>query len=223
MNLNADCMQRAVVQSHELPWTTSPTPGVRRRLLARDGDEDAVATSVVEYAPGSTFTRHAHPMGEEFLVLSGTFEDEHGRYPEGTYVKNPSGSAHTPFSREGCTLFVKLRQLWPGDTQRVVVRPGDRPWREGLVKGLEVMPLDEFGMSHTAFVRWAPGTTFSRHWHRGGEEIFVVSGVFEDEHQSYPAGTWLRSPHMSTHQPFSTQGCLILVKVGHLVSPSPQA
>jgi anti-sigma factor ChrR (cupin superfamily) len=216
VNLNADPMQRAVVQSAELPWTQSPTVGVRRRLLARDGDEESVATSIVEYAPGASFTRHAHPFGEEFLVLSGTFEDEHGSYPEGSYVKNPPGSEHTPSSSEGCTLFVKLRHLRAGDCRRVVLRPIDHPWRQGLVPGLQVLPLDEFGSSHTALVRWAPGTLFARHWHPGGEEIFVVSGVFEDEFQAYPAGSWIRSPHMSTHQPFSIQGCLILVKVGHL-------
>ncbi len=216
MKLNADLTQRVVVDSATLAWVPSPVAGVRRRLLARDGDEDAVATSIVEYAPGSSFARHTHPAGEEFLVLSGTFEDEHGIYPEGSYVKNPPQSHHAPSSREGCTLFVKLQHLRADDSRRVVLRPSDYHWRQGMVEGLQVLPLDEFGSSHTALVRWAPGTFFERHWHQGGEEIFVVSGVFEDEHQTYTSGTWIRSPHMSTHQPFSTQGCLILVKTGHL-------
>ena len=82
--------------------------------------------------------------------------------------------------------------------------------------GLTVLPLSEFGTSHTALVRWAPETYFSPHRHWGGEEIFVVEGVFSDEHGDYPAGSWLRSPHMSQHQPFSREGCLILVKTGHL-------
>ena len=44
----------------------------------------------------------------------------------------------------------------------------------------------------------------------------MVEGVFEDEHGRYPVGSWLRSPHLSQHQPFSREGCLIFVKTGHL-------
>lgn len=83
--------------------------------------------------------------------------------------------------------------------------------------GLEVLALDPFGVTHTALVRWAPGTSFSRHRHFGGEEIFVLEGTFQDEFGDYPRGTWIRSPHMSTHEPYSRKGCLIFVKVGHLL------
>jgi len=124
---------------------------------------------------------------------------------------------HAPSSPAGCTLFVKLGQLQRRDLERVVVRPPDRHWCPGLVGGLEVLSLDRFGSTHTALVRWAPGTAFSKHRHFGGEEIFVLEGTFQDEHGRYPAGTWIRSPHMSTHQPFSESGCLIFVKVGHLL------
>jgi len=89
-------------------------------------------------------------------------------------------------------------------------------WRQGLVRGLSVLPLAEHGTEHSALVRWAPGTRFQPHRHWGGEEIFVLDGVFSDEHGHYPAGSWLRSPHLSQHQPFSEEGCLILVKTGHL-------
>jgi anti-sigma factor ChrR (cupin superfamily) len=86
-----------------------------------------------------------------------------------------------------------------------------------MVEGLTVMPLSEFGTSHTAMVRWAPETYFNPHRHYGGEEIFVVEGVFSDEHGSYSTGSWIRSPHLSQHKPFSVEGCLILVKTGHLL------
>ena len=82
--------------------------------------------------------------------------------------------------------------------------------------GLRVLPLSSYGHQHTALVRWAPGTLFNPHRHHGGEEIFVVQGLFEDDQGQYPAGTWLRNPHLSQHQPFSTQGCTIFVKTGHL-------
>lgn len=200
----------------DLPWTGSPEPGVKRRLLERVGAEVARATSIVRYEPGARFPAHAHDLGEEIFVLDGIFSDETGDYPAGTYIMNPPGSAHAPFSEFGCTLFVKLRHLGPEQTEREVVDTNVAPWLQGLVPGLHVMPLMRQGTGST-LVRWAPQTYFSAHRHYGGEEIFVVSGVFEDEHGIYPQGSWIRSPHMSLHQPFSKEGCTIFVKTGHLL------
>ena len=217
LQLNADFAQRCAVDSNALPWMTSPSPLVHRRLLERNGGEVARATSVVRYAAGARFDAHSHDLGEEILVLDGTLSDESGVYAPGTYLKNPPGSAHAPFSEGGCTLFVKLRHLDPQDQERVVVPTRQAQWRQGLVPGLSVLPLDEFGTCHTAMALWAPDTYFNPHRHYGGEEIFVVEGVFSDEHGDYPQGSWLRSPHLSQHQPFSREGCLILVKTGHLL------
>ena len=216
MIINADHSQRALVDPAQLPWVDSPLPGVARRMLERNGAESARATSIVRYQPGAGFDAHTHPQGEEILVLEGVFEDEYGIYPAGTYLKNPPGSAHRPFSRCGCTLFVKLRYMQPDDTQRVVINTHEAQWLPGLVEGLQVLPLSEFGGEHTALVRWQPGTRFQPHRHYGGEEILVLEGVFQDEFGDYSQGMWLRSPHLSMHQPFSAPGCTILVKVGHL-------
>jgi len=217
VQINADETLRCVVNSEQLAWIASPQSQVQRRLLARDGGEVARATSIVRYAPGARFAEHVHALGEEILVLDGTFSDEAGDYGPGSYLKNPPGSSHAPFSVGGCTLFVKLRHLQPQDSERVVVDTRHARWRQGMVAGLTVLPLSEFGTTHTALVRWAPGTFFNPHRHYGGEEIFVVEGVFEDEHGRYPQGCWIRSPHLSQHQPFSREGCLILVKTGHLL------
>jgi anti-sigma factor ChrR (cupin superfamily) len=118
MNLNGDWCQPVALQSAELPWEASPSPGVERRLLERIGDEVARATSVVRYSAGSRFARHGHGGGEEIFVLEGTFGDDQGLYPAGTYLRNPPGSAHAPFSESGCTLLVKLQQMHPDDQQR---------------------------------------------------------------------------------------------------------
>ncbi len=217
--VHADHAVRVVVHPGNLPWVASPAQGVMRQMLERNGGELARATSIVRYEAGSQFDSHRHEFGEEFLVLEGVFEDELGTYPAGTFVKNPSGSAHRPRSTEGCTLFVKLRHMDAQDDQRVVVNWLSAMWHPGLVKGLQVLPLWEWGSSHTALVKWAPGTRFNAHRHWGGEEIFVIDGVFEDEHGRYPAGSWLRSPHLSAHRPFSQEGCTIFVKTGHLDAP----
>jgi anti-sigma factor ChrR (cupin superfamily) len=217
IKLHADFSARVVCHSAELAWTLSPMAGVQRKMLERQGGEVARATSMVRYAPHAHFERHVHDHGEEILVLEGVLTDELGSYGPGTYLKNPPGSAHAPSSEPGCTLFVKLRHLADGDTQRVVVDTAHSPWFAGMVAGLSVMPLSTFESTNTALVRWAAGTHFSPHRHHGGEEIYVIDGVFEDEHGRYPAGTWLRSPHLSSHQPFSTSGCTIFVKTGHLL------
>jgi hypothetical protein len=154
--LNADWSQRCVVNVHTLPWQPSPSPLVHRRLLERNGGEVARATSIVRYAAGAKFDWHEHGLGEEILVLSGTLSDEFGDYGPGTYLKNPPGSSHAPFSEDGCTLLVKLRHLSPDDSDRVVVHTHQSPWFRGMVDGLMVMPLSEFGTTHTAMVRWAP-------------------------------------------------------------------
>ncbi|MDE2121099.1 MAG: cupin domain-containing protein [Betaproteobacteria bacterium] len=216
MRIHADLTLRAVVHGEQLPWLQSPASGVSRRMLERDGREAARATSIVRYAAGARFDTHVHQLGEEIFVLDGTFCDEHGRYGPGTYLHNPPGSSHAPWSDEGCTLWVKLRHMQSGDLRRGVVDTREARWWPGLVPGLTVMPLHEFASEHTALVRWDPGTRFRSHRHWGGEEIFVLEGVFEDEHGVYPAGTWLRSPHLSEHQPFTQHGCTVLVKTGHL-------
>jgi len=216
MKLHTDFKIKVTVNTEIVPWAASPVKDVDRKMLERDGAEVARATSLVRYAPNSRFTTHQHDLGEEFFVLDGVFQDEFGQYPAGTYVKNPTGSSHTPFTETGCTLFVKLRYQDPSDDERVVIDTELAAWHQGLVPGLTVMPLSTFVTTNTALVRWAPGTYFNPHRHFGGEEIFVVDGVFEDEHGRYPKGYWLRSPHMSAHKPFSVEGCTILVKTGHL-------
>ncbi len=120
--INHDMSKRTIVHADALPWIASPHAGVDRRPLYRVGGEQARATSLVRYAPGSHFSAHTHSGGEEFLVLEGTFEDENGRYPTGTYVRNPPGSRHAPGAREGCMIFVRLRQFHPADDKQVVIQ-----------------------------------------------------------------------------------------------------
>lgn len=217
MNINTDTSQRVVINHHDLPWIASPESGVLRRMLSRQGDEVAKATSIVCYQPGSKFQSHIHDGGEEIFVLEGVFSDDLGDYAAGTYIMNPPGSAHAPFSDLGCTLFVKLRHLGSDQVVREVIDTNSAAWYQGMVPGLTVMPLMQQGSGST-LVKWAPSTYFNPHRHFGGEEIFVLEGVFEDEHGRYPAGTWIRSPHMSLHKPFSKEGCTIFVKTGHLLN-----
>ena len=86
----------------------------------------------------------------------------------------------------------------------------------GITRGIAVLPLHGFGSERVSLVRWAPHTRFVPHVHPGGEEIFVLDGALEDEEGRYAVGSWLRNPPGSQHMPFSLEGCLLYVKIGHL-------
>src|SRR5262249_41446425 len=140
--LNTDFSQRVVVHAAKLAWIPSPMAGVERRMLDRIGDEVARATSIVRYAPDSHFSPHVHGGGEEFLVLDGVFQDEHGDYPAGSYIRNPPTSKHTPGSEPGCVLFVKLWQFDPNDRTEVRLDTRKSPYVADRDRpGVETMPL----------------------------------------------------------------------------------
>lgn len=187
-------------------------------MLDRIGDEVARATSLVRYAPNSTFSPHVHSGGEEFLVLDGEFGDEHQTYPAGTYVRNPIGTSHSPrVGDQGCDILVKLHQFDKADNTTVVIDTRDAEWPPQYAPGLEIMPLHQFEDERVVLIRWAPNTAYEKHTHHGGEEVFVIEGCFFDEFGDYPAGSWVRSPDKSSHSAFTRdEGALLYVKGGHL-------
>ncbi|MDX8382410.1 MAG: cupin domain-containing protein [Ghiorsea sp.] len=213
--LNMNLAERIVIETYDMPWQPSPAKGVERKMLEREASESGHATSLVRYAAGSRFSTHTHSQGEEIFVLDGVFSDEHGDYPAGSYIRNPAGSSHAPFSELGCALFVKLGQFKDADTKQVNINTNNTPWLQGQ-GGLTVMPLHEFEGQNTALVKWPKNEKFAPHQHYGGEEILVLSGIFMDEHGEYPKHSWLRNPHLSHHFPFVKEETIILVKVGHL-------
>ena len=219
-DINADLSQPVVMDTANMEWQASPSGTVWRKPLYREGGEFGPVTSIVKYEAGGKFRTHSHPQGEEILVLDGEFCDDHGRYPAGTYLLNPDGTEHAPFSDNGCTLLVRLRQYDGNDRKQVNINTNITPWHQGMVEGLTVLPLysQMDYPENMALVRWQPDTYFPQHTHPGGEEIFVIEGTFEDDHGIYPQGSWIRSPHMSIHKPYSKEGCLIYVRVGGLAA-----
>lgn len=115
MNIRADLSELVCVSPADWQWSASPQAGVSRVMLDRVGDEVAVATSFVRYAENSVFPEHGHALGEEYIVIEGEFADESGRFPAGSYVRNPPGTKHSPFSEAGCVIWVKLRQFDTAD------------------------------------------------------------------------------------------------------------
>ena len=168
--LNQNFHEKVVLKSSQLTPVSSPCDGVERTLLERnENSEYAISTTIVEFKPNSFFNEHVHDSGEELLVLEGTFSDEFGDYPAGTYIRNPHNTKHSPFSKNGCRLLVKLRQFNPMDNKQVIINTNNEPWLPGLVQGLKVMPLHNYEYESTALVKWDSNTEFSYHQHHGGE------------------------------------------------------
>lgn len=213
--LNMGFNQYVVIETRKMDWENSPIMGVKRKRLAFQELESGHATSIIQFEANAKFRRHGHPLGEEIFVLEGVFSDETGNYPAGTYLRNPAGFEHNSFSENGCRLLVKLNQFQEQDTQRIIIDTHFEAWQPGH-GNLQVISLHHFEGEHTALVKWPAGEHFTPHQHVGGEEIYVISGVFRDEHGRYPAGTWIRSPHSSSHNPFVEEDTIIFVKTGHI-------
>lgn len=224
MKINADFSVRAAVHADRIDWVPSPMPGVERKMLDRIGEEVARATSIVRYAPGSSFSPHTHEGGEEFLVLDGVFQDEHGDYPVGSYVRNPPGSSHRPGSEPGCTIFVKLWQFDPDDRQHLVV----------ATAGLELGPMEgrpgvagrvihEDARECVRIEEWAAGTQVELS-PRGGLEVLCLDGGFREGGETFMRWSWLRLPAGSPLTARAgAEGCRLWLKEGHLKQPPAAA
>ncbi|WP_298672508.1 cupin domain-containing protein [uncultured Sphingomonas sp.] len=191
MRLNDDLSARTVVHAGAMSWVPSPAKGVERRMLFRIGEEKARATSIVRYAPGSRFARHEHPGGEEFLVLEGTFQDETGDFPTGTYVRNPPWTGHAPGSASGCTIFVKLGQFGEADRTRIAQPP----------EGGTAMPRQPGVTSSRTLFDGANERVVIEEWRSDieldnpdGLELLVLDGCFVEGGDMLERWSWLRLP-----------------------------
>jgi hypothetical protein len=215
MRINADLSRAAIVDRSKAEWIASPEPGVDRIMLDRIGDEVARATSIVRYAAGSSFARHEHAKGEEFLVLDGVFSDDQGDYPPGCYVRNPPGSGHSPYSKNGCRILVKLRQFDPQDLARVVIDTRETDlWQSG--DGADFLPLHSFGAEQVRMIRIGAGMYYTIAADSPGAELFVVSGTIRYDSDDLPAESWLRLPAGDAADLEASADSILWVKSGHL-------
>jgi hypothetical protein len=221
-SLNADFSRPAAMDTAKMEWQASPSPTVwRKRLDLVDGEFSRV-TSVVRYDADSAFHEHGHPQGEEILVLDGIFSDEHGDYPAGTFLLNPPGFRHAPFSKDGCIIFVKLCQFPGDDREHVVVDTPHAEW-QATAPGVEVLPLyrDAHYPEDITMLRLAAGTPLPVDYVDAtaaakGFEIFVVSGELREGEDRYGTGAWLREPRGADRSFVAATGTTLYLKRNHL-------
>ena len=211
MNLHADHSQRHVVGATDL---IAGVPG--ERVLEHRERQERGRIRLCAQPAGASWSHDGKRLLELLVVRGDVSVDGEALGPT-SYVRLAPGTAVSLRTTQGCVLYVNERDPVEPETEAYALQGDHLEWRPGMVPGLKVASLHQGLTRHTALVRWAPETRFNPHTHVGGEEILVLDGVFRDEHGEYPAGTWIRSPHLSSHRPFTgPEGATILVKVGHL-------
>jgi len=217
MELNSDFSQRAAVHGAQIPWLASPMAGVERRMLDRIGDEVARATTIVRYAPGSQFSSHVHTGGEEFFVLEGIFQDEHGDFPAGSYIRNPPQSSHTPGSELGCTIFVKLWQFDLDDRKHVRLDTNTMEFDDDRNNtSVGVMPLYQDKHEVVSLEQWQAGAEVDLTSEKG-TEILVLEGSFREANEEFASQSWLRLPKNSASTAIAgPAGARVWIKRNHL-------
>ncbi len=105
----AEDQDQKVIDINSTPWQPGLVPGLEVMPLHEYAAENV---AMVKWAPNTEFKPHTHWGGEEILVIEGTFHDEHGEYPAGSWLRNPHQSRHTPYTREdGALIYVKVGHL----------------------------------------------------------------------------------------------------------------
>ena len=211
MTLHADHSLRIVVDATDLHAGLTGERALEQRVVPAES-----SVTLRSLKAGETLTHDSAKL-LEILVMRGLLDLNGEALGPASYVRLAPSVSVTFTATETSLVYLNERTPTEPEKDSYALHGDQLDWRQGMVPGLKVTSLHEGLAKHTALVRWAPETRFNPHTHVGGEEILVLEGVFRDEHGSYPAGTWIRSPHMSNHRPFTgPEGATILVKVGHL-------
>ena len=217
--INSDLNQLVVVHTTGMDWQASDSgTSWHKPLDLVSAPAGGRMTSLVRYDPGTVLPEHAHPGGEEILVLEGVLSDQHRDYPPGSHLLNPEGFSHAHSSRNGCVLFVKLKQYAGNGRQHIVADTRRRVWQSGDDDGVGVIPLysEEGYPEEIQLVRLSAKTVAASHVHEGGAEVLVLEGSYTDEHGRYRQGSWVRYPDHTIHRLQTKTGCTYYLKTGHL-------
>ena len=204
--MNDNYETRVLINTNDLEWENTQNKGIYKKLLSKKEDEE---TSILKIEESSKLNNDSKINSVEIFVLEGIYKNEFGEFKSGTYLNLPNENEAFVSSNTGCVIFRK--ENCDKGVENIIIDTNSTPWLKGQ-GNLEVMPL----YTQTALVKWPQNERFIPHKHWGGEEIFVLKGRFMDEHGIYPKGSWIRSPHLSTHFPFVEEETIIFVKTGHL-------
>ena len=87
-------------------WRSAGVPGASVRVLNADRKRGRM-TTLMKIDPGCRFPSHAHPGGEECLVISGDMIDGDLTLGPGDYVRTAAGTHHDELTtRTGCVCLI---------------------------------------------------------------------------------------------------------------------
>jgi anti-sigma factor ChrR (cupin superfamily) len=220
MRINADFSIPVLVSPEQQQWVASPQAGVERVMLDRIGVEKARATSLVRYAANSHFPVHEHPAGEEIFVLSGHFCADGICYGPGTYLRNPPGSSHQPYSDDGTVIFVKLMQMLDSEQASVCIDTTDsQSWQQTSARRFCL--LFENAQERVELIELPANGELSLAL-PAGAELLMLDGQLSEQSQLWPMQlwqklTWARFPANSQLQAHAGElGARFYLKTGHL-------
>ena len=143
-------------------------------------------------------------------MLDGVFQDEHGNYPAGSYVRNPPTSRHRPGSEPGCTIFVKLWQFDPDDRTEVRLNLFDP------APGADAREIFGDERERVSVEFWRPDAEVRRA-NESGLEVLCLKGGFSEGGEDFAEWSWLRlPPGLPLDAQAGAQGAFLWVKEGHL-------
>lgn len=204
--MNSNYEKRVSLDTRTLQWEKSEHKNVYKKVFSLNLEEE---TALVKIGEQGILNEKPKINSVEIFILEGTYINEFGEFTKGTYLRLPKEDESLVKTISGCTIFRKKNYF--NDENKVIIDTQSSQWLPGQ-GNLEVMPLYE----QTALVKWPKNERFIPHKHWGGEEVFVLKGIFMDEHGKYSSGHWLRSPHLSEHFPYVEDETIIWVKTGHL-------
>ncbi|MFP6736322.1 MAG: cupin domain-containing protein [Rhodospirillales bacterium] len=218
-SVNADLTKFVVIAADDMAWDATEIDGIFCKTLERVTETGLARESCLyKMNPGASFGGQTLEERAEIFVVYGSVSDgvsEIGKY---TYHRMPPGSDVHIHSSAGCVIFFRRRQGRGANgatfTIDATVAKNFEPWGgRGSVK----IPLED--PAEPGVGAWIgsmiPDLHIPNHDHAGGEEIFVVEGVIEDEYCVAGPRTWMRFPLGFEHSPFSRHDdVLMLVREG---------
>lgn len=203
MNLNDNYEIAVYINENDLVYTENSN--YKEKIFSKDDDKK---TSIVSFDE-KYVSNDDNINFVEIFVLEGEYCNEYGCFKKGTYLNLANENQNEIYTNSSCKIFKKVNYIKPNEN--IIIDTTINNWHQGY-GNLQVYPL----FDNTALVLWPTNEKFIPHKHWGGEEIFVLDGTFYDEHGEFPKGTWMRSPHLSSHHPFVKDETLIFVKTGHM-------
>jgi len=131
-------------------------------------------------------------------------------------MSTPSPNGISPPLSVGSSEWIDLRS---DKTKAELVVTSDIEWKAtsqagGVYRKMIERQGTEKVARATTIVRFEPDQSFPRHEHDGGEEFFVLDGVWRDDYGAFPKYSYVRNYIGSGHTPtIGEEGCVILVKL----------